>query len=124
MYRTLISLLAKNIHVIASDYIGFGYGDARDAADFSYTFDNLATHVEGLLFGVLDLKKFSIYVQGYGGPVGYRIASKHPQAIDTVMAFEEAIDKFLPRPESTAAGNPKRSQTSSHSFSKRKFFQS
>ena len=41
--------------------------------------------MEGLLFDVLGLKKFSIYVQDYGAPVGYRIASKHPQAIDAVI---------------------------------------
>jgi pimeloyl-ACP methyl ester carboxylesterase len=41
--------------------------------------------VERLLFGVLGLKKFSIYVQDYGAPVGYRIASKHPQAIDAII---------------------------------------
>ena len=71
--------------MIAPDYIGFGYSDAPDATDFTYTFDNLATHVEGLLFDVLGLKKFSIYVQDYGAPVGYRIASKHPQAIDAII---------------------------------------
>jgi pimeloyl-ACP methyl ester carboxylesterase len=85
MYRNLIPQLAKNLHVIAPDYIGFGYSDAPNAADFTYTFDNLATHVERLLFGVLGLKKFSIYVQDYGAPVGYRIASKHPQAIDAII---------------------------------------
>ena len=40
MYRNLIPLLAKNFHVIAPDYIGFGYSDAPNAADFTYTFDN------------------------------------------------------------------------------------
>src|SRR6266478_7911928 len=85
MYRNLIPKLADNLHVIAPDYIGFGYSDAPNAADFTYTFDNLATHVERLLFGVLGLKKFSIYVQDYGAPVGYRIASKHPQAIDAII---------------------------------------
>jgi pimeloyl-ACP methyl ester carboxylesterase len=82
MYRNLIPKLADNLHVIAPDYIGFGYSDAPKAGDFTYTFDNLATHVERLLFDVLGLKKFSIYVQDYGAPVGYRIASKHQQAID------------------------------------------
>ena len=104
MYRHLISELAKNLHVIAPDYIGFGYSDAPSATDFTYTFDNLATHVERLLFGVLGLRKFSIYVQDYGAPVGYRIASKHPQAIDAIIvqngnayvegiggAFDEAV---------------------------------
>jgi pimeloyl-ACP methyl ester carboxylesterase len=59
--------------------------DAPKAADFSYTFDNLAAHVEALLLRVLGLKKFSIYVQDYGAPVGYRIASKDPQAIEAII---------------------------------------
>ena len=53
--------------------------------EFSYTFDNLARHVEKLLFGVLGLKRFSIYVQDYGAPVGYRIASKHREAIEGIV---------------------------------------
>jgi pimeloyl-ACP methyl ester carboxylesterase len=82
MFRDLIPQLADNFHVIAPDYVGFGYSDAPDASTFDYTFDNLATHVEELLFGVLGLKKFSIYVQDYGAPVGYRIASRHQDAIE------------------------------------------
>jgi pimeloyl-ACP methyl ester carboxylesterase len=85
MYRNLIPQLAKNLHVIAPDYIGFGYSGAPNAADFNYTFDNLSAHVEALLLRVVGLKKFSIYVQDYGAPVGYRIASKHPQAIEAIV---------------------------------------
>ncbi len=50
----------------------------RQPDDFTYTFDNLASHVEELLFGVLKLKRFSLYVQDYGAPIGYRIASTAP----------------------------------------------
>jgi pimeloyl-ACP methyl ester carboxylesterase len=71
--------------VIAPDYVGFGYSDAPDAGKFDYTFDNLAAHIEELLFGVLGLKKFSIYVQDYGAPVGYRIASKHQDTIEGIV---------------------------------------
>ena len=85
MYRDLIPKLADRLHVIAPDYIGFGYSDAPKAGDFSYTFDNLAAHVEGLLLGVIGLKKFSIYVQDYGAPVGYRIAARHPEAIEAIV---------------------------------------
>ena len=85
MYRNLIPQLADTFHVIAPDYIGFGYSDAPNVREFSYTFDNLATHVEKLLFGVLRLKRFSIYVQDYGAPVGYRIASKHWEAIESIV---------------------------------------
>jgi pimeloyl-ACP methyl ester carboxylesterase len=85
MFRDLIPQLAENFHVIAPDYIGFGYSAAPAAGDFEYTFDNLAAHVETLLFGVLGLKKFSIYVQDYGAPVGYRIAFKHQDAIEGIV---------------------------------------
>jgi len=62
----------------------------------SNTFDNLAARVENLLFTNLGLKQFSIYVQDYGAPIGYRIASKHPDAIQSIVvqngnAYEEGI---------------------------------
>jgi pimeloyl-ACP methyl ester carboxylesterase len=85
MFRDLIPQLAEQFHVIAPDYVGFGYSDAPNSDKFDYTFDNLAAHVEELLFGVLSLRKFSIYVQDYGAPVGYRIASKHQDSIEGIV---------------------------------------
>ena len=96
MFRDLIPQLAEKFHIIAPDYIGFGYSDAPDVNDFEYTFDNLAAGVEELLFSALGLKKFSIYVQDYGAPVGYRIAFKHQDAIEGIIvqngnAYAEGI---------------------------------
>jgi pimeloyl-ACP methyl ester carboxylesterase len=85
MFRDLIPQLAGKFHMIAPDYPGFGYSDAPDTTSFQYTFDNLAAQIEELLFNVLGLKKFSIYVQDYGAPVGYRIAYKHPDAIEGII---------------------------------------
>jgi pimeloyl-ACP methyl ester carboxylesterase len=85
MFRDLIPKLADKFHVIAPDYLGFGYSDAPDATAFQYSFDNLAAYTEELLFGALGLKSFSIYVQDYGAPIGYRIASRHPEAIDAIV---------------------------------------
>ncbi|MGA8740364.1 MAG: alpha/beta hydrolase [Terracidiphilus sp.] len=96
MFRDLIPQLADKFHLIAPDYPGFGYSDAPDTDKFDYTFDNLAACIEELLFSVLGLKKFSIYVQDYGAPVGYRIASKHQDAIEGIVvqngnAYAEGI---------------------------------
>jgi len=85
MFRDLIPQLAGKFHIIAPDYPGFGYSDAPDTTSFQYTFDNLAAQIEELLFNVLGLKKFSIYVQDYGAPVGYRIAYKHQDAIEGII---------------------------------------
>lgn len=85
MFRELIPRLADRFRVIAPDYIGFGYSAQPSAAQFKYTFDNLSEHVEKLLFDVLGLRKFSIFVQDYGAPIGFRIASGHPEAIDAIV---------------------------------------
>ena len=96
MFRDLIPQLSDKFHVIAPDYLGFGYSDAPSVQEFEYTFDHLAAHVEDLLFNNLGLKQFSIYLQDYGAPIGYRIASKHPDAIQSIVvqngnAYEEGI---------------------------------
>jgi pimeloyl-ACP methyl ester carboxylesterase len=85
MFRDLMPQLADRLHVIAPDYVGFGYSDAPGVQELEYTFDNLAEHVEDLLFKNLGLKQFSLYVQDYGAPVGYRIASRHPDAIQSIV---------------------------------------
>ena len=96
MFRDLIPQLADKFHVIAPDYIGFGYSDAPAVNKFEYTFDNLAVYVEDFLFNTLGLKKFSIYVQDYGAPIGYRVAFRHQDAIEGVVvqngnAYAEGI---------------------------------
>ena len=96
MFRDLIPQLADKFHIIAPDYIGFGYSDAPDVSKFEYTFDNLAAYVEEFLFDKLGLKKFSIYVQDYGAPIGYRIAFNHQDAIEGIIvqngnAYAEGI---------------------------------
>ena len=96
MYRDLIPMLADKFHIIAPDYLGCGYSDMPSVREFDYTFDNLAAHIEELLLSKLGLKTFGIYVQDYGAPIGYRIASKHPGAIEGIIvqngnAYAEGI---------------------------------
>ena len=85
MFRELIPRLAEHFHVIAPDYIGFGYSSHPAATEFEYTFDNLTEYVEKLLFDVIGLRKFSTYVQDYGAPIGFRIAMRHPEAIEGIV---------------------------------------
>ena len=58
MFRDLMPALADRFHLIAPDYIGFGHSDAPPRAEFSYTFDNLAAHVAGLIFGAVSARMF------------------------------------------------------------------
>lgn len=80
MFRDLIPLLAEDFHVIAPDYIGFGQSDAPSAQDFDYTFDSLTDHVAGLI-EQLGLTSYVLYMQDFGGPVGFRLFTRNPQAV-------------------------------------------
>jgi pimeloyl-ACP methyl ester carboxylesterase len=80
MYRDLIPLLADKFRVVAPDYIGFGQSDAPASSDFAYSFDTLTAHVAGLI-DQLDLKSYILYMQDYGGPVGFRLFTQHPDRV-------------------------------------------
>jgi pimeloyl-ACP methyl ester carboxylesterase len=77
-YRNLIPALAERFHVIAPDYPGFGNSAIPDPTKFAYTFDRLSAIVESLL-AKLGLTSFGLYVQDYGGPVGFRIITRRPE---------------------------------------------
>jgi pimeloyl-ACP methyl ester carboxylesterase len=80
MFRDLIPQLADRFHVIAPDYVGFGQSDAPSASEFHYDFDALTDHVEGLL-DELGLQSYVLYMQDYGGPVGFRLFTRHPERV-------------------------------------------
>jgi pimeloyl-ACP methyl ester carboxylesterase len=80
MFRDLIPLLADRFHVIAPDYIGFGQSDSPSHTNFAYTFDNLAASVKGLI-DHLGLKSYRLYMQDFGGPVGFRVFAERPEQI-------------------------------------------
>ncbi len=84
MFRNLIPGLADKFHLIAPDYPGFGESDAPSHDQFAYTFDHLSEVVDQFLqqIGVI---RFWIYMQDYGGPVGFRIATRHPQWVEGLI---------------------------------------
>lgn len=98
MFRNLIPELAKNYHVIAPDYPGFGYSGNPDHKQFSYTFDKFAELIDKLLIN-LNIDKYAIYVFDYGAPVGFRLFMKHPNKITAIIsqngnAYDEGLGKF------------------------------
>lgn len=98
MFRNLIPLLADRYRVIAPDYPGFGQSDAPDHKAFPYTFAKLAEVVDKLTDRV-GAKRYSMYVMDYGAPVGYRIALKHPERVQSLIiqngnAYTEGLTDF------------------------------
>lgn len=89
MFTTLIPRLADKYRLIAPDYPGFGRRDAPPPETFAYTFDHLADCVDKLTdqFG---LARYALYLQDYGGPVGFRLALAHPERV-TALIVQNAV---------------------------------
>jgi pimeloyl-ACP methyl ester carboxylesterase len=98
MFRNLIPALSDRYHLIAPDYPGYGQSDMPDRAGFDYTFDRFAELVDGLL-DQLGVRHFAMYVMDYGGPVGWRLALKHPERVTALVvqngnAYAEGMTEF------------------------------
>ncbi|QNK02134.1 alpha/beta fold hydrolase [Dyella telluris] len=92
MYARVMETLAstRHVHVIAMDYPSFGYSDAPDHRTYAYTFDHLAQTVDAFL-KARGISRYSLYMQDYGVPVGFRLMALHPDAIQTVMVQNGVI---------------------------------
>ena len=98
MFRNLIPALADKFHLVAPDYPGFGYSSMPAADKFEYTFDHLAEIVDKFV-NQIGIERYSLYVMDYGAPVGYRLAVKHPDKIESLIvqngnAYEEGLGEF------------------------------
>ncbi len=102
MFRHLLPALADQYHIIAPDYPGFGQSSAPPVDQFDYTFDKLADVMEKFTEQV-GLEKYTLYVQDYGAPVGFRLAFKHPERVVGLVvqngnAYEEGLDNEFWKP--------------------------
>jgi pimeloyl-ACP methyl ester carboxylesterase len=99
MFRDLINDLSADFHLIAPDYPGFGQSSSPSPTDYEYSFDNLSLTINRFI-DALSLKKFSLYVHDYGGPIGFRIASQRPELIQALIvqnanAYTEGFGEAL-----------------------------
>ena len=83
-YRDLIRALADRFHLIAPDYPGFGLSDVPDPATFAYTFDRIAGVIERFL-ALKGFDRYGLFVQDYGGPVGFRLVERRPDALEWLV---------------------------------------
>jgi pimeloyl-ACP methyl ester carboxylesterase len=99
MFRDLIPQLAGQFHVIAPDYPGFGNSGAPSPIEYGYTFEHLTDTIEAFT-EKLGLDRYALYLQDFGGPVGFRLAARRPERVSFLViqnanAYEEGLpDSF------------------------------
>jgi pimeloyl-ACP methyl ester carboxylesterase len=84
MFRNLIPALADEFHLVAPDYPSYGQSSFPAKEEFDYTFERFYEIVLKFV-DTLGLGTFSIYMQDYGAPIGLRIASRHPEYVQTLI---------------------------------------
>lgn len=95
MYRDVISALADRYHVVAPDLPSFGFTESPDRNDYAYTFDNIARTMDAFT-EQLKLDRYALMVHDYGAPIGWRLASAHPERVTAIVsqngnAYEEGL---------------------------------
>jgi pimeloyl-ACP methyl ester carboxylesterase len=86
----LLRLQKGRVHVIAVDYPSFGYSDAPDHRSWPYTFDHIAATVRDFL-RLRGIQRYSLYMQDYGVPVGFRLIADKPSAVTAIIVQNGVI---------------------------------
>ena len=89
MFEPLFARLSDRYHLVAPDYPGFGHSDWPDPRIFAYTFDHYA-EIMNHFTEALGLSRCTLYMQDYGGPVGFRMALAHPDRIEALI-IQDAV---------------------------------
>ncbi len=84
MFEPLFARLSDRYHLVAPDYPGFGHSDWPDSKKFAYTFDHIA-EVMNHFTEALGLSRYNLYMQDYGGPVGFRMILAHPERVEALI---------------------------------------
>jgi len=84
MFEPLLARLSDRYHLVAPDYPGFGHSDWPSPKKFPYTFDHYAD-IMNRFTEALGLSRYTLYMQDYGGPVGFRMALSHPDRIEALI---------------------------------------
>jgi pimeloyl-ACP methyl ester carboxylesterase len=84
MFDPLFDRLSNRYHLVAPDYPGFGHSDWPDPKIFAYTFDRYAEIMRHFT-EALGLDRYTLYMQDYGGPVGFRMALADPNKIAALI---------------------------------------
>jgi len=84
MYEPLMTSLFDRYRLVAPDYPGFGHSAWPTPQQFAYTFDHIAD-VMIRFTELLGLSRYHLFMQDYGGPVGFRLAIAQPKRLGALI---------------------------------------
>jgi haloalkane dehalogenase len=97
LYRWMIPPLAAVARVVAPDYIGFGRSDKPFEREW-YSYDAHYQSVERLVEW-LELRRLTVVMQDWGGPIGARLAAMQPDRIVRLVVMNTGFYSGRPPSE-------------------------
>ncbi len=97
LYRKVIPELRAGHRCIAPDYVGFGRSDKPTDRTW-YSYDR---HAESIAEFVrrLDLRRLTVVVQDWGGPIGFRLCVDEPERVSRLVVLNTGIGARAPNDE-------------------------
>lgn len=89
LYRRMIPPLCARFRCVAPDYIGFGRSDKWTDVE-AYSFASHFRFLEGFLEAV-DLRRITVVVQDWGGPLGLHYAACHPERVARLVILNTGV---------------------------------
>jgi haloalkane dehalogenase len=89
LYRKMVPTLAATARVVAPDYFGFGRSDKPTDVGW-YRFDRHCASIARLV-DALDLRRLTIVVQDWGGPIGLRLAVEQPERVARLVILNTGV---------------------------------
>jgi len=90
LYRKMLPpLVAAGHRVICPDLVGFGRSDKPTDLGW-YSYDRHVEQATGLL-DTLDLRRATVVVQDWGGPIGLRWAVEHADRVDRLVIMNTGL---------------------------------
>ncbi|MEN3343254.1 MAG: haloalkane dehalogenase [Actinomycetota bacterium] len=87
--RVIPPLVARGRRVVAPDLIGFGRSD-KPADVGWYSYDRHVASIARLV-EMLDLRRLTLVVHDWGGPIGLRVAVEHEERVDRLVILDTGI---------------------------------
>jgi haloalkane dehalogenase len=97
LYRKMIPALSAVARVVCPDYFGFGRSDKPVDVGW-YTFDRHCASIVRLVED-LDLRRVTVVVQDWGGPIGFRLAVEHPERVARLVILNTLVGGGRPPSE-------------------------
>ncbi|KAL3653294.1 hypothetical protein CASFOL_002975 [Castilleja foliolosa] len=90
-YRKVLPILSKNNHVIAFDWLGFGFSDKpQPKYGFDYTLNEFVESLDSVV-NEFAKDKVTLVVQGYFSPVVVNYAKVHQEKIDNLILLNPPL---------------------------------